>query len=160
MPSLCRTKHNRAKPMSELPSAMFLIADGSEFRFARFYIVCEEVPLGTPESPPIVSGVSDMHPADCQNVEETRNPMQKSGRKKCSHFSPTNVPSAFPSEIERHDLFLLLLSTNIKRGCPLKASSPFRLFLTLTHPQMRRQRLALCPMQFPLRCPPSRLPLS
>ena len=54
------TKHNRAKPMSELPSAIFLIADGNEFRFARFYIVCEEVPLGTPESPPIVSGVSDM----------------------------------------------------------------------------------------------------
>ena len=58
-------KHNRAKPMSELPSALFLIADGSEFRFARFYIVCEEVPLGTPESPPIVSGVSDMHPSEC-----------------------------------------------------------------------------------------------
>ena len=58
--------------MSELPSAMFLIADGNEFRFARFYIVCEEVPLGTPKSPPIVSGVSDMHPADCSNVEETR----------------------------------------------------------------------------------------
>ena len=49
--------------MFELPSAMFLIADGKEFRFARFYIVCEEVPLGTPESPPIVSGVSDMHPS-------------------------------------------------------------------------------------------------
>ena len=90
MPPLCRTKHNRAKPMSELPSAMFLIADGSEFRFARFYIVCEEVPLGTPESPPIVSGVSDMHPADCQNVEETRNLMQTFSWKKCSHFSPTN----------------------------------------------------------------------
>ncbi len=28
------------------PSAIFLIADGNEFRFARFYIVCEEVPLG------------------------------------------------------------------------------------------------------------------
>ena len=78
MPPLCRTKHNRAKPMSELPSAMFLIADGSEFRFARFYIVCEEVPLGTPESPPIVSGVPDMHPSDSQNVEETRNLMQTS----------------------------------------------------------------------------------
>ena len=25
---------------------IFLIADGNEFRFARFYIVCEEVPLG------------------------------------------------------------------------------------------------------------------
>ena len=72
MPPLCRIKHNRAKPMSELPSALFSIADGNEFRFARFYIVCEEVPLGTPESPPIVSGVSDMHPSDFPNVEETR----------------------------------------------------------------------------------------
>ena len=61
--------------MFELPSAIFLIADGNEFRFARFYNVCEEVPLGTPESPPIVSGVPDMHPSDCSNVEETRNPM-------------------------------------------------------------------------------------
>ena len=85
--------------MSELPSAMFLIADGNEFRFARFYIVCEEVPLGTPESPPIVSGVSDMHPSDCPNVEETRNLMQTFSWKKCSHFSPTNIPSAFPHEI-------------------------------------------------------------
>ena len=31
--------------MFELPSALFLIADGNEFRFARFYIVCEAVPL-------------------------------------------------------------------------------------------------------------------
>ena len=90
MPSLCRTKHNRAKPMSELASALFSIADANEFRFARYYIVCEEGPLGTPESPPIVSGVSDMHPSDCPNVEETRNPMQTFSRKKCSHFSPTN----------------------------------------------------------------------
>lgn len=47
-----------------------------------------------------------------------------------------------------------------QKGCPLKASSPFRLFLTLTHPQMRRQRLALCPMQFPLLYLPARLPRS
>ena len=45
--------------MFELPSALFLIADGSEFRFARFYIVCEAVPLGAPESPLIVCGLSD-----------------------------------------------------------------------------------------------------
>ena len=95
------TKHNRAKPMSESASALFSIADAGEFRFARFYIVCEEVPLGTPESPPIVSGVSDMHPSDCPNMEETRNSMQTFNRKKCSHFSPTNIPSAFPSEIGR-----------------------------------------------------------
>ena len=60
--------------MFELPSAIFLIADGNEFRFARFYIVCEEVPLGTPESPLIVCGLSDTL-RECSNVEETRNPM-------------------------------------------------------------------------------------
>ena len=36
MPPLCRTKHNRAKPMSESVSALFSIADAGEFRFARF----------------------------------------------------------------------------------------------------------------------------
>ena len=41
----CWIKHNRAKPMSELPSALFSIADGSEFRFARFYSVCEAAAL-------------------------------------------------------------------------------------------------------------------
>ena len=101
--------------MSELASALFSIADANEFRFARFYIVCEEVPLGTPESPPIVSGVPDMHPSDCPNVEETRNPMQTFSRKKCSHFSPTNIPSAFPSEIPRCDLLIILL-INPKRS--------------------------------------------
>ena len=45
--------------MSESASALFSIADAGEFRFARFYIVCEEVPLGTPESPLIVCGLSD-----------------------------------------------------------------------------------------------------
>ena len=45
--------------MSELASALFSIADADEFRFARFYIVCEEVPLGTPESPLIVCGLPD-----------------------------------------------------------------------------------------------------
>ena len=43
--------------MSELPSALFSIADGNEFRFARFYIVYEGVQLVRPESPPIVSGM-------------------------------------------------------------------------------------------------------
>ena len=42
-----------------------------------------------------------MHPSDCPNVEETRNPMQTFSRKKCSHFSPTNIPSAFSSEIPK-----------------------------------------------------------
>ena len=45
--------------MSELASALFSIADASEFRFARFYIVCEAVPLGAPGSPLIVCGVTE-----------------------------------------------------------------------------------------------------
>ena len=102
------TKHNRAKPMSESASALFSIADADEFRFARFYIVCEEVPLGTPESPLIVCGSSDTL-CECPNVEETRNLMQSFDRKKCSHFSPTNIPSAFSSEIPRCSLLIILL---------------------------------------------------
>ena len=78
--------------MSESASALFSIADAGEFRFARFYIVCEEVPLGTPESPPIVSGVSDMHPSDCPNVEETRNLMPATAWKKYTNFAPKNLP--------------------------------------------------------------------
>ena len=57
--------------MFESASALFSIADAGEFRFARFYIVCEEVPLGTPESPPIVSGVSDMHPSVSKRGRDT-----------------------------------------------------------------------------------------
>ena len=45
--------------MFELPSALFSIADGNEFRFARFYIVYEAVPLGTLGSPLIVCGLPD-----------------------------------------------------------------------------------------------------
>ena len=75
--------------MFELASAVFSIADANEFRFARFYIVCEAASLGTPGSPLIVCDLSDTL-RKCPNVEETRNPMQTSSRKKCSHFSPTN----------------------------------------------------------------------
>ena len=89
----CRIKHNRAKPMFESASAIFSIADAGEFRFARFYIVYEEVPLGTPESPLIVCDLSDTL-RECPNVEETRNSMQTFSWKKCSHFSPTNIKFA------------------------------------------------------------------
>ena len=77
--------------MSELPSAIFSIADGSEFRFARFYIVCEEVPLGTPESPPIVCDLSDTI-RECPNVAKTRNGMPAAAWKKYSNFASKNLP--------------------------------------------------------------------
>ena len=108
--------------MSESASALFSIADANEFRFARFYIVCEEVPLGTPESPPIVSGVSDMHSSDCPNVEETRNPMQTFSRKKCSHFSQTNFHLHF--HMKSPSVFLIILLINAKHDM-LIAAVPF-----------------------------------
>ena len=114
------TKHNRAKPMFELPSAIFLIADGNEFRFARFYIVCEEVPLGTPESPLIVCGLSDTL-RECPNVEETRNSMQTFSWKKCSHFSPTNVHLHF--HMKSPSVFLIILLISAKHDMLIAAIS-------------------------------------
>ena len=77
--------------MFELPSAIFLIADGNEFRFARFYIVCEEVPLGTPESPLIVCGLSDTL-RECPNVAKTQNGMPATAWKKYVNFASKNLP--------------------------------------------------------------------
>ena len=45
--------------MFEPSYVMTSIAEGGEFRFARFYIVCEAVMLGTLKSPPIVCGLQD-----------------------------------------------------------------------------------------------------
>ena len=115
------TKHNRAKPMSESASALFSIADAGEFRFARFYIVCEEVPLGTPESPLIVCGLSDTL-RECPNVEETRNLMQTFSWKKCSHFSPTNSQLHF--HMKSSSVFLIILLINAKHDM-LIAPAPF-----------------------------------
>ena len=114
--------------MSESASALFSIADAGEFRFARFYIVCEEVPLGTPESPPIVSGVPDMRPSDCPNVEETRNPMQTFSRKKCSHFSPTNFHLHF--HMKSPSVFPVILLIKPTHGM-LRATPPLSLSLSL-----------------------------
>ena len=57
--------------MSESSSAITSIADDGEFRFARFYNVYVGVPLVLPESPPIVSGVSDMDPSVSKRGRDT-----------------------------------------------------------------------------------------
>ena len=111
MPSLCRTKHNRAKPMSELASALFSIADANEFRFARFYIVCEAVPLGTLESPLIVCGLSDTL-RECPNVVKTRNGMPAAAWKKYSNFASKNLPpSVYSGTFLLSDIPVILLIT-------------------------------------------------
>ena len=93
--------------MSESASALFSIADAGEFRFARFYIVCEEVPLGTPESPLIVCGLSDTL-RECSNVEETRNEMPAAAWKKYVNFASKTLPPSVYS-----GTFVLWYSDNI-----------------------------------------------
>ena len=122
--------------MFEPASAIFSIADAGEFRFARFYIVYEEVPLGTPESPLIVCDLSDTL-RECPNVEETRNSMQTFSWKKCSHFSPTNIPSAFPHEIPK------CFSCNITyrpKSSMLIAAIPDSHFILLFRLQLQQDR--------------------
>ena len=82
--------------MSELASALFSIADANEFRFARFYIVCEAVPLGTPESPPIVCGLPDTSCGLSKRGKDTEYNV-KSGMQEihvfCSNDSPRLLSS-------------------------------------------------------------------
>ena len=99
--------------MSELSPALISIAGGNEFLFARFYIVCEVVPLGTPGSPLIVCGLPDTL-RECSNVEETRNQMQTFRRKKCSHFSPTNSQLHF--HMKSSSVFLIILFIFLKEN--------------------------------------------
>ena len=128
--------------MSESASALFSIADAGEFRFARFYIVCEEVPLGTPESPPIVSGVSDMHPSDFPNVEETRNPMQTFSRKKCTHFSPTNFHLYF--HLKSHGVVFSYYYLSPKRSMLIAAIPCKRVRMEHIRPLHVSMRIRLC----------------
>ena len=77
--------------MFEPASAIFSIADAGEFRFARFYIVYEEVPLGTPESPLIVCGLSDTL-RECPNVAKTQNSIPATAWKKYVNFASKDLP--------------------------------------------------------------------
>ena len=109
--------------MFELASALFSIADANEFRFARFYIVCEEVPLGTPESPLIVCGLSDTL-RECSNVEETRNEMPAAAWKKYVNFASKNLPpSVYSGTFLCSTILIILLITPKRPG--LIATIPF-----------------------------------
>ena len=95
--------------MFELASAVFSIADANEFRFARFYIVCEEVPLGTPESPLIVCGLSDTL-RKCPNVAKTRHGMPATAWKKYVNFASKNFPpSVYSGTFLFSDISVILL---------------------------------------------------
>ena len=84
--------------MSELSPALISIAGGNEFLFARFYHVYEGVQLVLPESPPIVSGVSDMHPSVSKRGRDTESDANIPSEEMLTFFS-NEFPVAFPHEI-------------------------------------------------------------
>ena len=96
--------------MFEPSSVMTSIAEGGEFRFARFYIVCEAVPLGTLGNPLIVCGLSDTFRGVSKRGRDTESDA-KIRQEEIHTFFSTNVPATFPSEIEGHDLFSIIVLT-------------------------------------------------
>ena len=56
------------------------------------------MPLGTPESPPIVSGVSDMHPSVSKRGRDTESDANIQPEEMLTFFS-NEFPVAFPHEI-------------------------------------------------------------
>ena len=113
--------------MSELPSVIFLIADGDEFRFARFYIVCEAIRLGALERPPIVCGLSDTL-RKCPNVAKTRHGMPATAWKKYVNFASKNFPPSVYSETFLFSgISVILLIT--QKNSILIATIPYILFI-------------------------------
>ena len=80
----------------------------ASFGSRGFYIVCEEVPLGTPESLLIVCGLADTL-RECPNVAKTRNGMPATAWKKYVNFASKN----FPPSLFILELFCLWYSCNI-----------------------------------------------
>ena len=110
------------KPISESASALFSIARCRRVSGSHLvYSICEEVPLGTPESP-IVSQCRHLYTRQIfQTWKRHGITMQTFSRKKCTHFL-NRFPFVFPSEIPRCEFLLYYLSP--KRSM-LIAAIPF-----------------------------------
>ena len=85
----------------------------ASFGSRGFYIVCEEVPLGTPESPLIVCGLSDTL-LECPNVAKTRNGMPATAWKKYTNFASKNLPPSVYSGTFLFSTILIILLINAK----------------------------------------------
>ena len=96
----CWKKHNRAKPMSELPSALFSIADGCEFRFARFYNVCEVAALAATRKFAHCLWFGGHTPGVFKRGRDTESDANMQLEEMLTFFS-NEFPSAFPHEIPK-----------------------------------------------------------
>ena len=121
--------------MSELSPALISIAGGNEFLFARFYHIYEGVQLVLPESPPIVSGVSDM-PRRIVQTWKRHGIRCKHSVGRNAHIFLQRISICIPSEIEGHGLFRILLLSS-KGDCLLQVGSPF--FFALFYDRRKKE---------------------
>ena len=121
--------------MFEPSSAMTLIAEDGEFRFARFYIVCEAVPLGTLGNPLIVCGLSDTFRGVSKRGRDTESDAKIRQEEMLTFFS-NECSICIPSEIEGHGLFRILLLSS-KGDCLLQVGSPF--FFALFYDRRKKE---------------------
>ncbi|MCI7522892.1 hypothetical protein, partial [Roseburia hominis] len=91
-----------AKPMSESSSVLFSITDDGEFRFARFYIVCEAVPLGTLVNPLIVCGLSYIFRGLSKRGRDTESDAKNQQEEMHTFFSKECF-ICIPAEIVKYD---------------------------------------------------------
>ena len=104
--------------MFELASALFSIADANEFRFARFYIVCEEVALAPLESPLIVCGLSDTPCGLSKRGKDTESDARRDAEEMLRFCSKEPPPaSSSRNTLPSCDYFLSLLFAAVFPGC-------------------------------------------
>ena len=84
--------------MFELPSALFSIADGSEFRFARFYNVCEAAALAATRKSAHCLRFVGAHRGGLSKRGKNTEWMLHAAWKKFSDFASKNQPPPFPVE--------------------------------------------------------------
>ena len=116
--------------MFEPSSAMTLIAEDGEFRFARFYIVCEAVPLGTLGNPLIVCGLSDTFRGVSKRGRDTESDAKIRQEEMLTFFS-NEFPSAFHQKLKDMVFFAYYFSHQKGIVCFKWAAPSFlRFFMT------------------------------
>ena len=103
--------------MFETSSALFSIADDGEFRFARFYIVCEAVPLGTLGNPLIVCGLSDTFRGVSKRGRDTESDAKNRQEEMQCHLDKDDITIRISFTASKHFVYSLFsIFKSIKRN--------------------------------------------
>ena len=131
--------------MSESASALFSIADGSEFRFARFYNVCEAAALVATRKFAHCLGFVGHTPGVFKRGRDTESDADIQLEEMLTFFS-NEFPAVFLSEIPQC-VFLIILLIPQKRSM-LIAAAPSGSFLTVRRSTISLRCSATPPLLF------------